>query len=144
MRKLGGGTFTLKAMSLNTNQFPETTLSPHLLTNQTDPAFCETDSLHPSPTHTALITQINCEDGLFLRLYRFNQQNPFPITFSRTEFLDWDPNGNSFLARNIDNDLITLYATWSNQTQTLSLPIGTYNATFTPNITSFFMPAAVG
>lgn len=107
------------------------------LLRQPDPAMCATDELYTSPNGEFLLWQVNCEADLFVRLLHRGQMASTATAIPRSYFLDWSPDGNWFLLRQIDEDMVYLAAADGSQRAAdgsqqipLDLPFGTYGGTF--------------
>lgn len=127
-----GTTATTMMQPLNANG-RLSTQSPQTVHSQPEPSMCETDEAHGSPNGRYLILQYNCEANLFIRLLHLDKPNTTPAIFPRGYFLDWSPDGDWFLFRNIDDDQILLIPADGTAVQLLDLPFGTYGASFAPD-----------
>lgn len=127
-----GGGVTTQIYPLNNNGMPELSQAASLY-SQPDPPRCQTDAVSAAPTGSAYILQYNCEDTLFARLFH-QSGNAFQKTLlPQGYFLDWSPDGNWFLFRDIETDQVWLIPVAGGDWQLLSLPRGSYTATFTPD-----------
>lgn len=127
-----GVTATTMAQPLNANG-RTSAQSPQPVYSQPEPSMCETDEAHGSPNGRYLILQYNCEANLFIQLLHVDKPDTTPAIFPRGYFLDWSPDGDWFLFRDIDDDQILLIPADSTAVQLLDLPFGTYGASFAPD-----------
>ncbi len=114
----------------------ETALSPNSTTealfSQPEPPSCETDQLIAAPNGRYLITQYNCHADTFFQLADL-ETGADPIVVSRSYFLNWSPDGNWLLYRNMDKGEVWLMTANGKEQFLLDVPFGTYGASFTPD-----------
>jgi Tol biopolymer transport system component len=146
---------------VKTSAFPLTTdkeidpgQSPKELFSQAEPSDCQTDDLHVSPNGRYLLIQYNCHATLFMQLLKREGETAVAAPRLPGYFLNWSPDGNQLIVRDTDNEQIILLdaeaATTGNvsaaqeSAQTLSLPFGVYNVTFSPDGQSILFAANKG
>lgn len=106
---------------------------------------CKVDHLFPSPNATYLILEFNCHANAFIQLWNLADLTAPVLALDRGYFLNWSPDGNWFLFRNIDTDQVSLIAVDSSTQVVLEkLPFGTYNATFSLDGKSILYAASQG
>ena len=105
---------------------------------------CITDELHVSPNGEFLLWQMNCEADLYIRLLRRGQMASTATTIPRSYFLDWSPDGNWFLLRQIDEDVVYLAAADGSQQFPLNLPSGAYGGAFSRDDQTILYAASQG
>lgn len=103
-----------------------------VLASQPEPPGCETDQLIASPNGRFLITQYNCHANTFFQLAEL-ETGAAPIVVSGSYFLNWSPDGNWLLYRNMDQNEVWLMTVNGKEQFLLDVPFGTYGASFTPD-----------
>lgn len=144
---MGGETSTLTHPLDSDHHTLQPATAARTLVSQPEPTACEADNLHASPNGAYLIQQYNCHDNLIAQLISTTTATSTPTSISRSYFLDWSPDGRWFLLRDVDqleaNQLLLVAADGSAR-QSLTLPFGTYGATFTPDGTALVYTASRG
>lgn len=147
--KAADAAVTMFAQPLKADGQVDFSKSPRQLLQQPDPAGCMTDSLHPAPNGRYLLIQYNCESTLFARLLDIAEQTIVSTTLPAGYFLDWSPQGDYLLFRDMDAEQIWLIATKSItdgrlEQQQVKLPAGTYGVIFAPDGTTLHYVADNG
>lgn len=113
-------------------QFLETS-EPEVISSDPEPPGCETDQITASANGRYLVTQYNCHANIFFQLSNLAETQAEPNLVSRSIFLNWSPDGNWLLSRNIDANEVTLLSADGSEEIGLALPFGTYGAAFSPD-----------
>ncbi len=145
----GRGNVHVKAHPLQGNGQPDPQRPSVDLFRQPDPPACETDAVYPSPNGKSLFVQYNCESAMYGRLLKTNGYTPDPDTYTNGYFLDWAPDSQWFLFRNVESDTLWLHPVKDsnphNQSyQIMPLPSGSYGAAFHPDEQRILITASAG
>ncbi len=132
------------SQALDENGRPRTDQPPNFLISQPEPSLCQTDNAYAAPNGRHLILQYNCEANLIVRLLDLTDSDVQAAVFPRGYFLDWSPDGEWFLFRDIDADQILLIPANGAAQQPLELPFGTYGASFAPDGQTIVYAASKG
>jgi Tol biopolymer transport system component len=129
----GDAAVTTQAIPVADSGDALTNTAPQTLFSQTDPPECQTDQLIASPNGRTLATQYLCHANTLFQLSNLVDLTEKPVEVSRGYFLNWSPDGNWLLFREIDDDNIWLMSADGREQVPLDLPFGTYGAVFTPD-----------
>lgn len=142
------------AFPLTTDKEIDPTQSPKELFSQAEPSDCQTDDLHVSPNGRYLLIQYNCHASLFMQVLKREGEMAVAAPRLPGYILAWSPDGNQLLVRDTDNDQVRLLdvdaitienvSAAQESDKTLSLPFGTYNASFAPDGQSILFAANIG
>lgn len=100
---------------------------------QPDPPRCQTDTVYSSPNGHTLLLQYNCEDALFARLFKFGGATMETTPLNQGYFMNWSPDGEWLLFRDIAADQVLLIPVAGGDRQLLNLTPRTYSAVFAPD-----------
>ena len=94
---------------------------------------CQPYDMVVSPDSRFLVLQFGCYESVFVFLLSLNTQPVEAKSLSNTLFLNWSPDSNWLLVKQIDTESIWLMPTTEGKGIELSLPPEVYDATFTPD-----------